>query len=151
MKTKSIPPIHETHSLAYWNSGRVLLNISYDTDSVYLLVEGIPTIEFTYDSRVLDIRNPDKPRLIGNIRTPKGYAFGSALEFVSTQYALSTGLPSCTILYDDSHFEIFLRFEKELCKMLSINNYDKLNAFLSDWGEFKKLKPEHKSLTITFN
>lgn len=156
MKTKSIPQIHETHNLAYWNVGMVLLNISYETDSVYLFVEGVPIIEFTANCEVLGIADPAQPRLIGRIRTPKGYSFGTALEFVSTQHVSPTGLPSCSILYVDKHVDIFLRFEEALCKMLigfeaMDGDKSKLNAFTRDWDAFKLLNPSHKSLTITFN
>ena len=155
MKTKSIPPIHETSCIAYWNTPPVILGISYDTDSTYLFVSDIPVIEFTANCEVLDIRNPDSPRLIGRLRTPKGYNFGTALEFVSSQVNSSNGLRTCSILYVDNHVDIFLRFEEALCKMLTTpeneeGEYNNLLAFLRNWDEFKQLNPSHKSLTITF-
>lgn len=156
MKTKPIPPIHETSCIAYWNIPPVILGISYDTDSTYLFVSDIPVIEFTANCDVLNVLDPHNPSLIGRLRTPKGYAFGTALEFVSTQHVSPTGFPSCSILYVDKHVDIFLRFETALCKMLTTpenkeGDYCLLKAFMRNWDEFKQLNPSHKSLTITFN
>ena len=156
MKTNHYPAIEETSCIAYWNIPPVILGISYDTDSTYLFVSDIPVIEFTANCEVLDIRDPDSPRLIGRLRTPKGYNFGTALEYVSSQVNSSNGLRTCSILYVDNHVEIFLRFETALCKMLTTpenkeGDYGLLKAFMRNWDEFKQLNPSHKSLTITFN
>lgn len=156
MKTNYYPAIEETTCIAYWNTPPVILAISYDTDSTYLFIDDIPVIEFTANCDVLNILDPHDPSLIGRFRTPKGYSFGEALEFVSTQCTSSTGERTCSILYVDKHVDIFLRFEEALCKMLTTpeneeGEYKNLLAFLRNWGEFKRLNPSHKSLTITFN
>lgn len=156
-----IPPLSGTVNLSFWNLGTKLLQISYDTDSVYLFSHGTAVFEFTSNSHVLDIRNQDNPRLIGYIRTPKGRGFGKALEFKSAQHISATGVPVCTILYTKPHVEMFLRFEEAICKMLTL--YDdtdmlidhedqKFNAFINcNWKQLEQLYPQHKDLTITFN
>ena len=148
-----IPPLSETVNLSFWNIGTKLLQISYDTDSVYLFSHGTALLEFTSDSRVLDIRNPDNPRLIGYIHTPKGFEFGQALELESVQHTSSTGVPVFTVLYTRSHVEMFLRFEEAICKMLTMDKEpETLIAFLDgNWGALKQLNPSHKDLTISFN
>lgn len=130
------------------------LNISYNTDSVYLYKESsakdgtmVPVLEFTYNSSVLDIRDLDQVRCIGYLRTPPGVEFGRALMFESSK--LENGKPVFTIHYNKPHVEIFLRFEEAICKMLCKDGIETLYAFLDqDWKKIKERNLHHSELII---
>ncbi len=130
------------------------LNISYNTDSVYLYRESAAkdstmcaVMEFTSNSTVLDVRNLDEVRSIGYLRTPPGAEFGTALMFESS--TLEKGRPVFTIHYNKPHVEMFLRFEEAICKMLCKENIESLYAFLDqDWEKIKGYNLQHKDLII---
>lgn len=162
---KPIPDYNATTILATWldDLGECLyeLRISYKTDSVYLyeyhLEEDIPppVLEFTSDSHIYDVRDQKKPKLIGRIRTPHNRECGDALEFVSCTSSVN-GQPAMRVLYAKPHVEMFINFEKALCKLLTkwrySSSYWLINDFLNaDWDALKAANLSHPELIIDFN
>lgn len=132
----------------------LILTISYQTDSVYLFKESFskdynfkPLLEFTSNSVVLDVRNLEEVKCMGYIRTPAGVEFGSALMFEST--LCKKGTPAFKIHYDKPHVEMFINFEKEICKMLVANGTDALYQFLDQ--DFYNLKSSHDKYHLSGN
>jgi hypothetical protein len=158
-----IPNHKDTHFLAQWvgDRGEHLygLKISYETDSTYLLAASIEdeepsfVLEFTANSDVLDIRDKTNPKLLGRIFTPPGYKFGRALKF-SPYKTDSVDQPIISILYEGPGVEMFIEFEKLICKLITVHNDSQvplLDSFLSgDWKAVKAANPNHPKLIITF-
>lgn len=161
---KPIPDYEDTTTLALWvgDLGECLyeLKISYETDSVYLYVSYVEddapsvVLEFTSNSAVVDVRDQKNPKLLGCLRTPPFYRFGSALEFVSSTQSVN-GQSAMCVLYEKPHVEMFINFEKELCKLLTVYHDSPnrlINDFLNaDWDALKAANLSHPKLTIAFN
>lgn len=161
---KPITDYDDTNALATWvgDLGECFyeLKISYETDSVYLYVAHIEDdtpsaiLEFTSNSAVVDVRDQKNPKLLGYLRTPPFYKFGSALEFVSSAPSVNDQ-PAMWLLYEKPHVEMFINFEKTLCKLLTVYHDSPnrlINDFLNaDWGALKAANLSHPELTIAFN
>ena len=161
---KPIPDYNATTILATWldDLGECLyeLKISYKTDSVYLYEyhpeEDIPSpvLEFISDNHIYDVRDQKKPKLIGRIRTPHSREYSDALEFVSCTSSVN-GQPAMRVLYGKPHGQMFINFEKVLCKLLTVH-HDSPNRLIDDflnanWDALKAANLSHPELIIDFN
>lgn len=161
---KPIPDYNNTHYLVAWIGDHDVefeLKISYDTDSVYLYEyylendEPSPILEFTSFGHVYSVRDQKNPKLIGHLLTPRLYKCGSALEFVSSTPSVNVQ-PAMRVLYEKPHVEMFINFEKVLCKLLTMWRHDSSNRLINDflnadWEALKAANLSHPELTIAFN
>jgi hypothetical protein len=161
---KPVPDYNNTHCLDTWigdhGECRYDFNISYRTDSVYLYEyyvednEPSPILEFTSFGHVYNVRDQKTPKLIGRLHTPRGCKFGSTLEFVSSTQSVNEQ-PAMRVLYEKPHVEMFINFEKALCKLLTMRRHYSSNRLIigflnADWGALKAANLSHPELTIAF-